>query len=214
MFSRRFIQASVGAARQKHTLPELPYEYSALEPVISREIMSLHHSKHHATYINNLNAAEEKLAKAQANAADTNTIIRLLNVIKFNGGGHLNHSILWPNLSPSKTEASAELKDAVNKDFGSWDNMKNQLAAASVAVQGSGWGWLGYNQQMKKLQIATCQNQDPLQATTGLVPLFGIDVWEHAYYLQYKNVRADYVKAIFDVANWGDVSKRYENALK
>ncbi|XP_037874155.1 mn superoxide dismutase isoform X2 [Bombyx mori] len=202
-----------GASRQKHTLPELPYEYNALEPVISREIMSLHHSKHHATYINNLNVAEEKLAQAQAKA-DTNTILNLLSAIKFNGGGHINHSIFWLNLTPCKTVPSCPFSQAVEKDFGSWDNLKNQLSTASVAVQGSGWGWLGYNKQMKKLQIATCQNQDPLQATTGLVPLFGIDVWEHAYYLQYKNVRADYVKAIFDVANWNDISQRYEKALK
>ncbi|KAI8439257.1 hypothetical protein MSG28_013096 [Choristoneura fumiferana] len=191
-----------GACRQKHSLPDLPYEYSALEPVISREIMSLHHSKHHATYVANLNAAEEKLAAAQAKA------------LKFNGGGHINHSIFWQNLSASGGKPSATLAKAIEQDFGSLDNMKNQLAAASVAVQGSGWGWLGYNKQMRKLQIATCVNQDPLQATTGLIPLFGIDVWEHAYYLQYKNVRADYVKAIFEVANWNDISSRYENALK
>uniref|UniRef100_A0A2A4ISP3 Superoxide dismutase n=1 Tax=Heliothis virescens TaxID=7102 RepID=A0A2A4ISP3_HELVI len=210
---RRFLLLSaVNAARQKHTLPELPYEYSALEPVISREIMSLHHSKHHATYINNLNAAEEKLAQAQSKG-DINTIISLAPGLKFNGGGHINHTIFWQNLSPNGGKPSGPLTQAIEKDFGSWDNMKNQLATASVGVQGSGWGWLGYNKQMKKLQIATCQNQDPLQATTGLIPLFGIDVWEHAYYLQYKNVRADYVKAIFDVANWGDVSKRYEAAI-
>lgn len=202
-----------GASRQKHTLPELPYEYNALEPVISREIMSLHHSKHHATYINNLNVAEEKLAQAQAKG-DIDTIINLAPALKFNGGGHINHSIFWHNLSPNGGKPSDVLTKAVEKDFGSWDNLKNQLSTASVAVQGSGWGWLGYNKQMKKLQIATCQNQDPLQATTGLVPLFGIDVWEHAYYLQYKNVRADYVKAIFDVANWNDISQRYEKALK
>ncbi|NP_001037299.1 Mn superoxide dismutase [Bombyx mori] len=202
-----------GASRQKHTLPELPYEYNALEPVISREIMSLHHSKHHATYINNLNVAEEKLAQAQAKG-DIDTIINLAPALKFNGGGHINHSIFWHNLSPNGGKPSDVLTKAVEKDFGSWDNIKNQLSTASVAVQGSGWGWLGYNKQMKKLQIATCQNQDPLQATTGLVPLFGIDVWEHAYYLQYKNVRADYVKAIFDVANWNDISQRYEKALK
>ncbi|CAH2043374.1 unnamed protein product, partial [Iphiclides podalirius] len=212
--SRKFgnIIRGTGATRLKHTLPDLPYEYSALEPVISREIMSLHHSKHHATYVNNLNAAEEKLAQAQAKG-DINTIISLAPALKFNGGGHINHTIFWQNLSSKTSKPSDVLVKAIEKDFGSLENMKNQLATASVAVQGSGWGWLGYNKQMKKLQIATCQNQDPLQATTGLVPLFGIDVWEHAYYLQYKNVRADYVKAIFDVANWADISARYENSL-
>ncbi|KAG6447652.1 hypothetical protein O3G_MSEX005106 [Manduca sexta] len=145
---------------------------------------------------------------------DIDTIINLAPALKFNGGGHINHTIFWQNLSPNGGKPSDALTKAVEKDFGSWENMKNQLANSSVAVQGSGWGWLGYNKQMKKLQIATCQNQDPLQATTGLVPLFGIDVWEHAYYLQYKNVRADYVKAIFDVANWNDVSARFEKALK
>ncbi|XP_014357721.2 superoxide dismutase [Mn], mitochondrial [Papilio machaon] len=204
---------AAGATRLKHTLPELPYEYSALEPVISREIMSLHHSKHHATYINNLNVAEEKLVQAQTKG-DIDTVISLAPALKFNGGGHINHTIFWQNLSPKSSKPSDVLVKAIEKDFGSLENMKNQLAAASVGVQGSGWGWLGYNKQMKKLQIATCQNQDPLQATTGLVPLFGIDVWEHAYYLQYKNVRADYVKAIFDVANWQDISARYENASK
>ncbi|XP_050665848.1 superoxide dismutase [Mn], mitochondrial [Leptidea sinapis] len=200
------------SCRQKHTLPELPYEYNALEPIISRDIMSLHHSKHHATYVNNLNAAEEKLAQAQAKG-DIQTIISLAPALKFNGGGHINHTIFWQNLSANGGKPADALTKAVEKDFGSWENMKNQLSAASVGVQGSGWGWLGYNKLMKKLQIATCQNQDPLEATTGLVPLFGIDVWEHAYYLQYKNVRADYVKAIFEVANWQDVSARYEKAV-
>ncbi|CAH0720420.1 unnamed protein product, partial [Brenthis ino] len=203
---------SRGASRQKHSLPELPYEYSALEPVISREIMSLHHSKHHATYVNNLNVAEEKLAQAQAKG-DIQTVINLAPALRFNGGGHINHTIFWQNLSPKGGKPSDVFSKAIEKDFGSLENMKNQLAAASVGVQGSGWGWLGYNKVMKKLQIATCQNQDPLEATTGIVPLFGIDVWEHAYYLQYKNVRADYVKAIFDVANWQDVSARYDKAL-
>ncbi|XP_028171057.1 superoxide dismutase [Mn], mitochondrial [Ostrinia nubilalis] len=216
MFASRRVGSlvwAVGGARQKHCLPNLPYEYNALEPVISREIMNLHHSKHHATYVNNLNVAEEKLAQAQAKG-DIETVINLAPALRFNGGGHINHTIFWQNLSPNGGKPSDELTKAIEKDFGSWENMKNQLAAASVGVQGSGWGWLGYNKQMKKLMIATCQNQDPLQATTGLIPLFGIDVWEHAYYLQYKNVRADYVKAIFDIANWKDVSCRYENALK
>nr|QBO95450.1 superoxide dismutase [Plutella xylostella] len=215
MFASRNLGAVIRAAgaRQKHTLPTLPYEYNALEPVISREIMSLHHSKHHATYVNNLNAAEEKLATAQAKG-DISTIINLAPALKFNGGGHINHTIFWQNLSPNGGKPTDALTKAIEQNFGSWENMKNQLAAASVGVQGSGWGWLGYNKQSKKLQIATCLNQDPLQATTGLIPLFGIDVWEHAYYLQYKNVRADYVKAIFDVANWQDVSARFEQAMK
>ncbi|XP_037973217.2 superoxide dismutase [Mn], mitochondrial [Plutella xylostella] len=215
MFASRNLGAVIRAAgaRQKHTLPTLPYEYNALEPVISREIMSLHHSKHHATYVNNLNAAEEKLAAAQAKG-DISTIINLAPALKFNGGGHINHTIFWQNLSPNGGKPTDALTKAIEQNFSSWENMKNQLAAASVGVQGSGWGWLGYNKQSKKLQIATCLNQDPLQATTGLIPLFGIDVWEHAYYLQYKNVRADYVKAIFDVANWQDVSARFEQAMK
>merc|ERR1712018_900069 len=109
-------------------------------------------------------------------------------------------------------EPEGALLEAINRDFGSFDNMKTKLSASTVAVQGSGWGWLGYNKEAGKLQIAACPNQDPLEATTGLVPLFGIDVWEHAYYLQYKNVRPDYVKAIRKLTNWKDVSSRYQAA--
>lgn len=100
----------------------------------------------------------------------------------------------------------------IEKDFHSLDEMKKRLSESTVAIQGSGWGWLGYDQKSKSLKIATCANQDPLQATTGLIPLLGIDVWEHAYYLQYKNVRPDYVKAIFDIVNWEDVSARFKQA--
>lgn len=100
----------------------------------------------------------------------------------------------------------------IEKDFGSMETMKKLLSESTIAIQGSGWGWLGYDQKTKSLKIATCANQDPLQATTSLTPLFGIDVWEHAYYLQYKNVRPDYVKAIFDIVNWKDVSARFKTA--
>nr|QBH73418.1 manganese-iron superoxide dismutase [Nicoletia phytophila] len=201
-----------GAQRLKHTLPDLPYDYNALEPVISAEIMQLHHSKHHATYVNNLNVAEEKLAEAKAKN-DVGTIISLAPALKFNGGGHINHSIFWQNLcSGGSGEPDGELMQAIKNDFGSFENMKATLTAATVGIQGSGWGWLGYNKQTCRLEITTCANQDPLQPTTGLVPLFGIDVWEHAYYLQYKNVRPDYVKAIYNVANWKDVAARYAKA--
>lgn len=200
------------AARLKHTLPDLPYDYAALEPHISADIMQLHHSKHHQTYVNNLNVAEEKAAEAAA-TGKTSELVGLGAALKFNGGGHINHSIFWQNMSPNGGgEPSGDIMDAIKGEFGSFENMKTTLSAATVAVQGSGWGWLGYNKQTKRLQIASCANQDPLEATTGLVPLFGIDVWEHAYYLQYKNVRPDYVKAIWNVANWADITERYVKA--
>ncbi|KAJ1522355.1 hypothetical protein ONE63_002647 [Megalurothrips usitatus] len=192
---------------QKSTLPELPYEYSALEPVISRDIMTLHHQKHHAAYVTNYNATLEKL-QAAVSKNDLSAQIQLQPALKFNGGGHVNHSIFWQNLTPDTTKPDASLEEALKLRFGSIENFKNEISTKAVGVQGSGWAWLGYDKTSKSLQIATCANQDPLQATTGLIPLFGIDVWEHAYYLQYKNVRADYVKAIFDVINWNDVSKR------
>ena len=198
IFSR--LTLSCFSARSKHSLPDLAYDYNALEPVISAEIMQLHHSKHHQTYVNNLNVAEEKLAEAVAKN-DVSTVISLQGALKFNGGGHLNHSIFWQNLCPGGSgEPTGALAEAINRDFGSFDAMKTKLSGVTVAVQGSGWGWLGYNKESGKLQIAACPNQDPLEASTGLVPLFGIDVWEHAYYLQYKNVRPDYVKAIFEVS--------------
>jgi len=209
----RPLTTTVTSVQNKATLPDLSYDYNALEPVISAEIMQLHHSKHHQTYVNNYNVAEEKLAEA-VSKGDASTVIGLQGALKFNGGGHINHSIFWQNLCPTSDsgEPSPELMAAIERDFGSLDSLKEKLSASTVAVQGSGWGWLGFNKAANKLQIAACANQDPLEATTGLVPLFGIDVWEHAYYLQYKNVRPDYVKAIWQVANWKDISQRFSNA--
>ncbi|XP_009464621.1 PREDICTED: superoxide dismutase [Mn], mitochondrial [Nipponia nippon] len=201
-------------SRQKHTLPDLPYDYGALEPHISAEIMQLHHSKHHATYVNNLNVAEEKYKEALAKG-DVTAQVSLQPAVKFNGGGHINHTIFWTNLSPTGGgEPKGELMEAIKRDFGSFANFKEKLTAVSVGVQGSGWGWLGYNKEQGRLQIAACANQDPLQGTTGLIPLLGIDVWEHAYYLQYKNVRPDYLKAIWNVINWENVSSRYATCKK
>jgi len=199
--------------RSKHTLPDLGYDFNALEPYISADIMKLHYEKHHATYVNNLNVAEEKLAEACAKG-DVSGAIALGPALRFNGGGHLNHSIFWKNLTSQahSGEPTGELKTAIDRDFGSLEGLKNQLSAATIAVQGSGWGWLGYNKQSQRLLVTACPNQDPLQATTGLVPIFGIDVWEHAYYLQYKNVRPDYVKAIWNVVNWTDLNARYTAA--
>lgn len=201
------------SARMEHTLPPLPYEYGALSPVINADIMELHHKKHHATYVNNLNNAEKQLQEAQA-AGDIGKMIALQPALKFNGGGHINHSIFWTVMSPNGGgEPSGDILSAIHRDFGSYDSMREKLSAASIGVQGSGWGWLGFNKTTRTLAIATCANQDPLEATTGLVPLFGIDVWEHAYYLQYKNVRPDYVKAIFNVANWPNIEERFQKAM-
>merc|ERR1712212_446272 len=144
----------------KHTLPDLPYDYNALEPVISAEIMQLHHSKHHQTYVNNYNVAQEKLADA-VTKDDAGAIIGLQGALKFNGGGHINHSIFWQNLCPEKDSGSPSgpLMEAITRDFGSLEAMQAKLSAATVAVQGSGWGWLGYNKDKKTLQLATCPNQ-------------------------------------------------------
>jgi len=203
------------SVRAKHTLPDLGYDFNALEPFVSADIMKIHYEKHHATYVNNLNVALDKLAEATAKG-DVSAAVALGPALRFNGGGHINHSIFWKNLTSKSNsgEPTGELKAAIDRDFGSLEKLKTEMSTSSVAVQGSGWGWLGYNKQTQRLQLATCANQDPLQATTGLVPLFGIDVWEHAYYLQYKNVRPDYVKAIWNVANWKDIAERFANAKK
>lgn len=194
-------------------LPELPYDFNALEPVISAEIMELHYSKHHKTYVANLNTALEKYHEAQSKN-DLGSMIQLQSAIKFNGGGHINHSIFWSILtSPEKVSLpQGELSKALNHSFGSFELFQEKLNQATIAIQGSGWGWLGYNKTTKHLEIATCANQDPL-AVFGLVPILGIDVWEHAYYLQYKNVRADYVKAIWKVFNWHAIEERLLKAL-
>lgn len=199
---------------QQYKLPELPYDFNALEPVISAEIMTLHYTKHHATYVTNLNKAMEQLAEAEQKN-DLPAQIALQSAIKFNGGGDINHSIFWTNLAPVNkgggTPPQGSLAKAIERDFGSLDKLTELLSAKATAIQGSGWGWLGYNKTNGHLEVATCENQDPL-IIKGLVPLLGIDVWEHAYYLQYKNVRADYVKAIWKIINWKNVSERYEKA--
>jgi Fe-Mn family superoxide dismutase len=199
-----------------YKLPDLPYDFSALEPVISAEIMQLHYSKHHQGYVNNLNTAIEKYRDAEAKA-DIATMIGLQQAIKFNGGGHINHSIFWTNLAPKSRDGGegpkGELVQALQNEFGSIDAFIEKLSTAAIGVQGSGWGWLGFNKIGGKLVIATCSNQDPL-STLGFVPLFGIDVWEHAYYLQYKNLRVDYVKNIWNVVNWKNIEERFAQAKK
>ncbi len=201
-------------AKFSYQLPELPYDFNALEPVISAEIMELHYSKHHKGYVTNLNAALEKYHEAETKN-DVPSMIALQQAIKFNGGGHINHSIFWTILAPEAKAGhlaqGSPLMKMIERDFGSFDSFKEKFSNATVAIHGSGWGWLGFNKSLKRLELATCQNQDPL-STQGLVPILGVDVWEHAYYLQYKNVRADYVKAIWKIFNWKNIEERFAKA--
>lgn len=194
-----------------YQLPDLPYDFGALEPVISAEIMKLHWDKHHRTYVANLNKALEQYETAEKHH-DLGQMIALQAALKFNGGGHVNHSIFWTNLAP-KDKGGGEppkgkLASALSASFGAFETFVETFSAKAVGIQGSGWAWLGLNKANGKLEIATCANQDPL-STQGLVPLFGIDVWEHAYYLQYKNVRADYVKNLWQIVNWKNVEERF-----
>ena len=162
-----------------YTLPSLDYDYGELAPAVSAEIMELHHSKHHNTYVANLNASLEKHAAAEA-AGDVATMVALQPAIKFNGGGHVNHSIFWTNLAPPSKggggEPEGDLAAAIDKKWGSFAAMQAEMGATTAAIQGSGWGWLSYDPAAKDLAIVTCANQDPC-STTGTVPLLGIDIW-------------------------------------
>eukprot|EP00587_Corethron_hystrix_P000675 CAMPEP_0113307630 /NCGR_PEP_ID=MMETSP0010_2-20120614/6401_1 /TAXON_ID=216773 ORGANISM="Corethron hystrix, Strain 308" /NCGR_SAMPLE_ID=MMETSP0010_2 /ASSEMBLY_ACC=CAM_ASM_000155 /LENGTH=239 /DNA_ID=CAMNT_0000162529 /DNA_START=57 /DNA_END=773 /DNA_ORIENTATION=- /assembly_acc=CAM_ASM_000155 len=194
---------STAGSGGKLTLPDLPYDYASLEPSVSATTMQLHHTKHHQTYVNNSNDLLEKV-DAALSSGDGSALIALSPAVKFNVGGHINHSHFWKNLCPASESAppTGPLGAAIDTSFGNFDAFKAKMTAKSIAVQGSGWGWLGYNVETGLLEITSRANQDPLEATTGLKPIVGIDVWEHAYYVDYKNVRPDYVNGIWDIINW------------
>lgn len=195
----------------KFTLPKLPYSFNALEPVISEEIMQIHYNKHHAGYVNNLNDAETKLREAEARGDLTQQIV-IDGLIKFNGGGHINHSLYWENLAPQGRGGGelgdGELKRLVDETFGSLDHLIEIMTPMCNSLQGSGWGWLGYCTVCKQLRPFTTDNHD-LLITKGAMPILCIDVWEHAYYLQYKNQRAEYMKNIWSIINWNVVEQRF-----
>ncbi|RPB23292.1 superoxide dismutase mitochondrial precursor [Terfezia boudieri ATCC MYA-4762] len=202
--------ASTQATRAKHTLPDLPYDYGALEPVISGKIMELHHKKHHQTYVNGLNDAEAKYAEALG-LGDVAKQVELQALVKFHGGGHLNHTLFWENLAPKSSCGGAPpsgiLASQINKTFGTYDAFKKAMNAALMGVQGSGWAWLVKDSETGGVGIVTRPNQDPVVGK--LRPLLGIDAWEHAYYLQYENRKAEYFGAIWDVVNWKAAEKRF-----
>lgn len=195
----------------KYTLPELPYDYSALEPHISATIMELHHSKHHQTYVNGANTTLDLLAEAREKG-DFANINRLQKDLAFNLGGHTNHSIFWTNLSPNGGDKpTGDLEAAIDDQFGSFDAFRGQFTAAALGVQGSGWAGLFWDSIGQSLVIQQFFDQQG-QIVAGTVPLLLLDVWEHAYYLDYKNVRADYVKAFWNIANWADAQERFAAA--
>lgn len=195
----------------EYTLPELPYAYSALEPHISGQINELHHNKHHAAYVKGANTALEQLAEAREKGDHASIFLHEKN-LAFHLGGHVNHSIWWKNLSPEGGDKpTGELAAALDDAFGSFDKFQAQFAAAANGLQGSGWAVLGYDtlgDNLLTFQLYDQQANVPL----GIIPLLQVDMWEHAYYLQYKNVKADYVKAFWNVVNWADVSDRFAGA--
>lgn len=201
----------------KFSLPELPYDFNALEPHIDEETMKIHHGKHHNAYVTNLNnalepysqLAEKSLEDLIANLDEVPEDAR--NAVRNNGGGHANHSLFWKVLSPNGGGApSGELGKAIEEKFGSYEAFKEQFANAAATRFGSGWAWLVVNNG--ELEVTSTPNQDsPIME--GKTPILGLDVWEHAYYLNYQNRRPDYINAFWNVVNWDEVAKNY-NAAK
>jgi Fe-Mn family superoxide dismutase len=202
----------------KFELPPLPYDYNALEPHIDEQTMRLHHDKHHLAYTNGLNAALEQHPELgewpiEKLLSSINAVPEgIRGAVNFHGGGYLNHAIFWQNMSPNGGgEPTGALAEAIRSAFGSFAEFKEQFSTAAAGIQGSGWAWLVYNPLTKSVQIQTMPNQtSPL--TLGLIPLLGLDVWEHAYYLKYQNRRPEYIQAWWNVVNWEDAAKRYEEA--
>ena len=204
----------------KYSLPKLPYAYDALEPHIDARTMEIHHTKHHQTYTDKLNDALSKCSTAVQNKDILQILANLSQVpddlrgaINFNGGGFDNHTLFWNNMKPNGGGTpGGKVADAINSTFGSFDKFKEQFSASTIAIQGSGWGWLVFNPKSKKTEYKAMPNQTSPR-TEGLTPLLGLDVWEHAYYLKYQNRRPDYVSAWWNVVNWDEVDKRLSKTI-
>ena len=199
-----------------HALPPLPYPYEALEPHIDAQTMKLHHDLHHKSYVDGLNAAEEKLAAART-SGDFAGVKHLARELAFHGSGHFLHCIFWNNLAPAGHggggEPTGALADQIKKDFGSFDAFQKQFAAAATTAEGSGWGLLVWQGApgLGKLEILAAEKHHVNTQFTAQ-PILALDVWEHAYYLKYQNRRAEYVKAFWNVVNWNDVAQRLAKA--
>ncbi len=199
-----------------HSLPALPYATNALEPHIDAQTMEIHHGKHHQAYVDNLNKAIDGTDAAELSLEElVKNISKYPAAVRNNGGGHFNHSLFWTVLTPNAKEGpEGKLADAINEAFGGLDALKEKLNTAGATRFGSGWAWLIVKDG--KLEVTSSPNQDnPLMDVAEVkgTPIFGIDVWEHAYYLKYQNKRPDYLKAIWSAVNWDEVANRYEAAL-
>jgi len=206
------------------TLPQLPYSYDALEPHIDARTMEIHHTKHHQAYTDGLNKAIDSLGPEWQNKNDVIEILKNIDsvpesarsAVNFHGGGYNNHTLFWNNMKKGGGgEPSGELANAIKEAFGSFNDFKDKFSKDTVAIQGSGWGWLVRNKNTNAVQFITMPNQTSPWTRWNkekLVPLLGLDVWEHAYYLKYQNKRADYVTAWWNVVNWDEVKKRFDQA--
>ncbi|MEQ4716761.1 superoxide dismutase [Nonomuraea sp. B19D2] len=191
-----------------YTLPDMPYDYAALEPAITGEILELHHAKHHAAYVKGANDTLERLAEARDRAEFSN-LVGLEKTFAFNLSGHVLHSIFWENLSPDGGDRpDGPLRDAIDEHFGTFEAFQKQLTTATSTVQGSGWGVLAWEPLSRRLVIEQVYDH---HGNVGMntTPLLVFDAWEHAYYLQYRNVRPDYVEKLWDLVNWTDVAQRF-----
>ena len=195
----------------EYVLPELPYDYSALEPHISGQIMELHHDKHHQAYVTGANSALGQLAEARQ-TGQLGTVNLLEKNLAFNLAGHVNHTVFWPNMSPDGGDKpDGELAAAIDEQFGSFDAFRAHFTAAALGIQGSGWAILAWDSLGQQLIIEQLYDHQGNLAA-GSVPLLMLDMWEHAFYLQYRNVKADYVQAWWNVASWADVTRRFTTA--
>lgn len=196
-----------------YALPDMPYDYGALEPAITGEILELHHAKHHAAYVKGANDTLEQLAEAREKDALTPTgLVGLQKTHAFNLSGHVLHSIFWQNLSPDGGDRpDGDLADAIDEHLGGFEAFKKQLTTATTGVQGSGWGVLAWEPLGRRLIVEQVYDHHG-NVGQGTTPLLVFDAWEHAYYLQYRNVRPDYVEKLWDLVNWQDVAARYADA--
>ena len=192
---------------EKYVLPKLDYDYSDLEPVISQRIMKLHHLKHHASYVNNANIALEKLEQYRQKNIEID-VAAVTKSLSFNLNGHILHSIFWKNMRPpsENNKPDGKIADLINKNFGSFENFKKQFSVVSNSVEGSGWGTLVSDGE-DNLFIMQIEKHN-LMHLAGFKPILVLDVWEHSYYLDYENRRADFVENFFKIINWNDVEKR------